>query len=59
MLHATLGIDETTRHLGRVEAGRDGISENVPRAQLDSQVLGQMNSSCLRGRVARRGIIAN
>lgn len=40
MLHTTLGIDETSRHLGRIEARRDGVGENVPGAQLDSQVLG-------------------
>jgi hypothetical protein len=59
MLHTTLGIDKTSRHLGRVEARSDGVGENVPGAQLNSQVLGQMNSSGLGGRVARRGILAN
>lgn len=47
MLHTALGIDETSRHLGRIEAGSDGVGENVPGTQLNSQVLGQMNGSGL------------
>jgi hypothetical protein len=59
MLHTALGIDEAGRHLGWVEARSDGVGENVPGAQLNSQVLGQMNSSGLGGGVAGRGILTN
>lgn len=51
-------LHQPVRHLGREEARRDGVAQDVPRAQLDGQVLGQMDHGRLRGRVREGGVLA-
>lgn len=59
LLHAALGIDQTTGHLGRVEARGDGVGQDVPGSQFHGQILGQVDGSRLGGRVTGSGVLAN
>ena len=56
-LQPTLEINQAIGHLRREEARGNGIAQDMPGTQLDSQVLGQMNDRRLGSRVAESGVL--
>jgi hypothetical protein len=58
LLRPALQLHQPAGHLARVEARRDGVAEDVPRAKLDGQVLGQVDDGGLGGRVGVGGVVA-
>lgn len=54
----TLKFHQAGGHLGGVETGSDGVCEDATGAQLDGEVLGQMDDGSLGGRVRKGGVLA-
>ena len=56
LLLPALQLHQPARHLRRIEARRDGVTEDMAGAQLDGQILGEVDGSGLGGRVRVRGV---
>lgn len=56
LVRAALQLHQTVGHLGGIETGSDGVAEDMPWAELDGQILGEMDDGRLGGRVSVRGV---